>query len=159
MNNQRQLKVEIVKILKWIALVFFAYLLIYLIVVYTYFGLFSDTFANNINRQTNEKLNSKHLNSIKAATCHFHFDQCFNIYNCPNFDNNYKLKVYVYLTHYEESIRHFSEEFMQYVNAIVESDYYESDPTKACLFVPMIDLLNGNLINRKLVEKQLRNSS
>lgn len=42
-----------------------------------------------------------------------------------------------------------SHQFKEILKTIYESKYYVSDPQKACLFVPSLDLLNQNFVRLK----------
>lgn len=42
-----------------------------------------------------------------------------------------------------------SRQFKEILKTIYESKYYVSDPKKACLFVPSLDLLNQNFVRLK----------
>lgn len=83
------------------------------------------------------------------------FNDCFNVYRCGNHQN--KVTIYVYpLTEYsEESSATISKEFYKILKTIVNSHYYTPNPNEACVFVPSIDLLNQNLIDKNLVGKAL----
>lgn len=92
------------------------------------------------------------------TSCLFH--TCFNVYNCGNNDVN-KISVYVYpyieFVHSNGSpiLLPRSKEFMQIIDAILESQFATSDPKKACIFVPQIDLLNQNNLNLDMIERCL----
>lgn len=49
----------------------------------------------------------------------------------------------------------FSSEFIEVLQAISESRYYETDPNKACILVPSLDLLNQNMIRLKEISQVL----
>ncbi len=78
-------------------------------------------------------------------TCIHH--TCFNVYKCGELN---KITVYIY------PLRKFvdengvpingqlSREFHEVLSTISESQYYVSDPERACLFVPPVDLLSQN---------------
>ncbi|XP_077999813.1 exostosin-2-like [Glandiceps talaboti] len=78
--------------------------------------------------------------------CHFH--TCFDVYHC-NYDTKH-ISVYIYpMGKYvdENSVpitNPISKEFHEILTAISESPYLTTDPSKACLFIPAIDLLNQN---------------
>ena len=42
-----------------------------------------------------------------------------------------------------------SNEFKEYIETILNSAFYTSDPTEACIFIPLIDLLYVNYSNAK----------
>ena len=79
------------------------------------------------------------------------FYTCFNISRCGLLEQD-SLTVYIYPV-----VKSFvdgrpiqdklSKEFYQVIQAIRNSPYYVADPTKACIFVPTIDLLNLQVIN------------
>lgn len=84
------------------------------------------------------------------------FYDCFNVYRCGNHQN--KVTIYVYpLTQYSEenSVTWISKEFYKILKTLMNSPYYTSNPNEACIFVPSIDLLNQNLIDKNVVGKAL----
>lgn len=90
----------------------------------------------------------------RNPNCSFH--DCFNVYRCGNHQN--KVTIYVYpLTEYSEegSATWISKEFYTILKTLINSPYYTSNPNEACIFVPSIDLLNQNLIDKNLVGKAL----
>ena len=90
----------------------------------------------------------------RNTNCSFY--DCFNVYRCGNHQN--KVTLYVYpLTEYSEenSATWMSKEFYQILKTIVNSQYYTSNPNEACVFIPSIDLINQNLIDKNLVGKAL----
>ncbi|XP_043765857.1 exostosin-2 isoform X2 [Cervus elaphus] len=80
-------------------------------------------------------------------SCRMH--TCFDVYRC-GFNPKNKIKVYIYpLKKYvgEAGVpvsSTISREYNELLTAISDSDYYTDDITRACLFVPSIDLLNQN---------------
>lgn len=90
----------------------------------------------------------------RNSNCSFH--DCFNVYRCGNHQN--KVTIYVYpLTEYREenSATWISKEFYKILRTLINSPYYTSNPNQACIFVPSIDILNQNLIDKNLVGKAL----
>lgn len=90
----------------------------------------------------------------RNANCSFY--DCFNVYRCGNHQN--KVTIYVYpLTEFSEdkSTTWISKEFYKILKTLIDSPYYTSNPNEACIFVPSIDLLNQNLIDKNLVGKAL----
>lgn len=81
---------------------------------------------------------------------------CFNVYRCGN--HHEKVTIYVYpLTEFseEKSSTWISKEFYKILKTLISSPYYTSNANEACIFVPSIDLLNQNVIDRHLVGKAL----
>lgn len=96
------------------------------------------------------------LSRVRNPNCSF-FD-CFNVYRCGNHEN--KVSIYIYpLVEYSDSDKQsktfITKEFYQILKTIQNSPYYTPNPHEACLFVPTIDLLNQNLIDKNLVSKAL----
>lgn len=84
---------------------------------------------------------------------------CFNIYRCGE-----RLSIYIYpLNDYHDaqrpkepsSLTILSKEFFELLKIIVESPYYTTDPTQACLLMPSIDALNLKRIDPASVSKAL----
>ena len=84
--------------------------------------------------------------------CTYH--SCFDVYRCgyTSLDGAPQISVYVYPpTRYvdENGAAHelpMSQEFASILQAIVDSAYYTSDASAACLLVPSVDLLNQNTV-------------
>ena len=80
-------------------------------------------------------------------TCRHH--NCLNVYKCGEVN---KITIYIYpLRKYIDDngvpiTGQISREFHEVLSTISDSQYYVSDPEKACLFVPAIDMLNQNTI-------------
>lgn len=90
----------------------------------------------------------------KDVNCRF---DCLDIYRCGHND---RLKIYVYpLKEYVDSngkvAATLTREFYKILETIVKSQYYSANPNQACLLVPSIDLLNGNMYDAKLVNRVL----
>lgn len=74
---------------------------------------------------------------------------CFDVYRC-GFNPKNKIKVYIYpLKKYVDDAgvpvsSAISREYNELLTAISDSDYYTDDISRACLFVPSIDVLNQN---------------
>ena len=73
---------------------------------------------------------------------------CFDVYRCG--DEGIKVFVYPnvnYIDSNQMSLSNpHSEEFYQLIKAIIDSPYFTWDPSKACLFIPNIDLLSQNYV-------------
>ncbi|XP_062328142.1 exostosin-2 [Osmerus eperlanus] len=81
-------------------------------------------------------------------SCRMH--TCFDVYRCGYNPKN-RIKVYIYpLQRFVDdmgvpiSSTGLSREYNELLTAISDSDFYTDDVTRACLFVPSIDVLNQN---------------
>jgi len=89
---------------------------------------------------------------LSQHNCTYH--SCFDVYRCgyAAFDGPPQISVYVYppVRYVDESgAPHelpMSQEFASILQAIVNSGFYTSDASSACLLVPSIDLLNQNTV-------------
>ncbi|XP_060228031.1 exostosin-2 isoform X1 [Meriones unguiculatus] len=85
-------------------------------------------------------------------SCRMH--TCFDVYRC-GFNPKNKIKVYIYpLKKYVDDAgvpvsSTISWEYNELLTAISDSDYYTDDISRACLFVPSIDVLNQNPLRIK----------
>ncbi|KAL1786187.1 exostosin-2 isoform X1 [Sigmodon hispidus] len=85
-------------------------------------------------------------------SCRMH--TCFDVYRC-GFNPKNKIKVYIYpLKKYVDDANvpvssTISREYNELLTAISDSDYYTDDISRACLFVPSIDVLNQNSLRIK----------
>nr|KAF6324467.1 exostosin glycosyltransferase 2 [Myotis myotis] len=85
-------------------------------------------------------------------SCRMH--TCFDVYRC-GFNPKNKIKVFIYsLKKYVDDSgvpvsNTISREYNELLTAISDSDYYTDDITRACLFVPSIDVLNQNTLRIK----------
>ncbi|KAF2354728.1 Exostosin C-terminal [Trinorchestia longiramus] len=90
-------------------------------------------------------------------SCHHH--SCFDVYRCGRTHHSH-ITVYVYpMAHYidedEVEINPISKEFLEIVEAVVNSRYYTSDPRDACVFFPTIDMLNENNLRKDMIGRAL----
>lgn len=96
----------------------------------------------------------------KAANNSCLFHTCFDVYHCGYNDEN-RISVYIY-----PSVRYLddkgvpiiltiSKEFHEILQTISDSIYYTSDPEKACLFVPPVDMLNQNHVHSQQIAQVL----
>uniref|UniRef100_A0A8C2W053 Exostosin-2 n=1 Tax=Chinchilla lanigera TaxID=34839 RepID=A0A8C2W053_CHILA len=82
-------------------------------------------------------------------SCRMH--TCFDVYRC-GFNPKNKIKVYIYsLKKYVDELGvpvsdTISREYNELLSAIADSDYYTEDISRACLFVPSIDLLSQHAL-------------
>lgn len=94
------------------------------------------------------------------------FFNCFDINMCRyGNENEESIKVYVYstlevLTNLSHSLQSDwsqsllsepSDEYLELIETIKASRYYEPHPQEACVFVSPMDTLNGRLINNGLI--------
>ncbi len=85
----------------------------------------------------------------RDQSCFFH--TCFDVYHCGYNDDN-RISVYIYpITKYMDEngvpiTLPMSREFSEIVQTVMDSIYYTTNPDRACLFLPTIDLLNQNNI-------------
>uniref|UniRef100_A0A673G3R9 Exostosin-2-like n=1 Tax=Sinocyclocheilus rhinocerous TaxID=307959 RepID=A0A673G3R9_9TELE len=81
-------------------------------------------------------------------SCRMH--TCFDVYRCGYNPKN-KIKVYIYpLQRFVDEVgvpissTGLSREYNDLLSTISDSDFYTDDVTRACLFIPSIDVLNQN---------------
>uniref|UniRef100_A0A8C1T1G2 Exostosin-2 n=2 Tax=Cyprinus carpio TaxID=7962 RepID=A0A8C1T1G2_CYPCA len=81
-------------------------------------------------------------------SCRMH--TCFDVYRCGYNPKN-KIKVYIYpLQRFVDEVgvpissTGLSREYNDLLSAISDSDFYTDDVSRACLFIPSIDVLNQN---------------
>lgn len=92
------------------------------------------------------------------AKCFFH--NCFEINECQHTKSE-KIKIYIYptyqyLTPYLVQ-SNISDEYIEILDTIRQSVYYEPLPNKACVFVPSLDTLNQRNLDIQLISKLLHN--
>ena len=89
---------------------------------------------------------------IPDDRCLFH--NCFDVYHCGYNDDN-RLTVYIYPpTHFKDDHGNpinapMSNEFHEVLQTVADSIYFTTNPEKACLFLPSIDLLNQYTLKLK----------
>jgi len=77
--------------------------------------------------------------------CHFY--NCFNIYRCIDHSGGQQ-KIHVHIPEPKKILIGSTElfpvtwEFVEIIEAVASSEFYTSDPNKACVFIPAIDVLN-----------------
>ncbi|MEQ2167721.1 hypothetical protein GOODEAATRI_006996 [Goodea atripinnis] len=76
-------------------------------------------------------------------SCRMH--TCFDVYRCGYNPKN-KIKRFVDEFGVPISSTGLSREYNDLLSAISDSDFYTDDVTRACLFIPSIDVLNQNSI-------------
>lgn len=85
-------------------------------------------------------------------SCRMH--TCFDVYRC-GFNPKNKVKVYIYpLKKYTDEYGSavggpISREYNELLTAVSESDFYTDDVTRACLYLPSVDVLNQNNLRIK----------
>ncbi|XP_064489627.1 exostosin-2-like isoform X2 [Ornithodoros turicata] len=93
----------------------------------------------------------------RDETC-THFT-CFDVYKCGHTGPRVTVYVYPIFRYVDEHgnvlAQQPSREFMELLDDIQQSEFYISDPTKACLFIPSLDLLNEGTINPKGISQIL----
>ena len=96
--------------------------------------------------------------SPRQELCTFH--TCLDVYYCGYSDNT-RISVYVYPLHEfvdkmgATLLLPMSKEFYEIVEAVMESPFYTHDPDTACLFVPVVDVLNQNKVRLKETSQSL----
>lgn len=85
-------------------------------------------------------------------SCRMH--TCFDVYRCGYNPKN-KVKVYIYpLKKYTDEYggsvgSAISREYNQLLTAVAQSEFYTEDVSRACLYLPSIDVLNQNNLRIK----------
>lgn len=105
------------------------------------------------------KINSDDPVSLpRQESCTFH--TCLDVYHC-GYNDHTRISVYVYPLHEFTNemgatlLPPMSKEFYEIIEAVVESPFYTLDPTTACLFVPIVDVLNQNKVRLKETSQAL----
>lgn len=132
--------------------------LVFVVLVFFFNSPFKQAEILNLNNYRHVSFDKEaELARIRNSNCSF-FD-CFNVYRCGHGHHLKRVLIYVYpLTEYSDekkSTTFVTKEFYKILKTIINSPYYTSNPKEACLFVPSIDLLNQNLIDKSLVGKAL----
>lgn len=143
-------------LIKSLCLFYIVYLVLFL--SYINYNGFNDLFDKNSPMQHHTKVDFKVTEVHKLTAkrkdwnkCNLESNECFDTYRCQD---SIGLKVYIY----DNSVDgHFSKEFKEVIKTITSSQFYENDPSKACLFMPLIDFLNENSLDSQIVNTQLIN--
>jgi hypothetical protein len=100
-------------------------------------------------------INWNNINFSSKTTCHFH--SCFQVNDCI-FDREDRIRVYVhdrYEFHNPRNGKNYvpevSREYVEILDAIQKSRYYEGNISQACVIVPPIDTLTQQQHDVKLV--------
>lgn len=100
-------------------------------------------------------INWNKTNLHSKTMCHFH--SCFEINDCM-FDREDRIRVYVHDQYEFQSpltlqtyVPDLSREYVEILDAIRNSPYYEKNISQACVIVPPIDTLNQQQHDVKLV--------
>ena len=100
-------------------------------------------------------INWNKTNLSSKTTCHFH--SCFEINDCI-FDQEDRIRVYVhdqYEFHSSLTLQSYvpevSREYVEILDAIRNSRYYEHNMSQACVIVPPVDTLNQQQHDVKVV--------
>lgn len=128
------------------------------LVFFLYSPLLKQAEILNLNNYRHVRFDKEaELARTRNPNCSF-FD-CFNVYRCGHGHHLKRAMIYVYpLTEYSDekkSTTFITKEFYRILKTIINSPYYTPIAKEACLFVPSIDLLNQNLIDKNLVGKAL----
>ncbi|XP_071816775.1 exostosin-2-like [Apostichopus japonicus] len=98
-------------------------------------------------------LESAPLSPKGDTDCNYY--TCFDVYRCSYETNRISLYVYPMKKYLHESgqpiLQQISREYYDILTAISESEFFTSDPDKACIFVPPLDLLNQNTLKEEKV--------
>ena len=158
----------------WLAYAFF-FNLVYLIFAFSllmvYILCYEDISEEKITRQGLNKSflrgheakfakrNYSDLNFDFENKCFFESHLCFSFPRCYRvehaLDRKPRIKVHVYSNGLEKLNTGFSDEFIEFVQTILESDFYEPNPAKACLFVPLVDFLQGTSFGSRNISDEL----
>lgn len=116
-------------------------------------------------RSNNDRKSDRIVLSVKNATlnlqdhnCSFH--ECFKIYMC-SLSRRDKIGVYVYDepafvdANGNQLNVPYSLEYQQLMQAVKSSSYYQSNFSKACIFIPPIDTLSQLKMNTTQVSRIL----
>lgn len=96
--------------------------------------------------------------SPRQESCTFH--TCLDVYFC-GYNDHTRISVYVYPLHEftDEAgaaiLLPMSKEYYEIIEAVIESPFYTSDSSTACLFVPIVDVLNQNRVRLKKTSQSL----
>jgi hypothetical protein len=172
-----RIKRDILRLTIHICIILSIYLCAFLLLLSIYFE--NVTEKNTTNKFVKKRISSNvHRKSYDSSLidlgmdfeneCFFENDSCFNLQRCLNLrnddasqpepDERIRLKVYIYENPFRKNnleIANTSKEFKEFIETILESDFYEPNPSRACLFIPFVDLLNENHLNSTEVDDYL----
>ncbi|XP_022237779.1 LOW QUALITY PROTEIN: exostosin-2-like [Limulus polyphemus] len=96
-------------------------------------------------------LSTDALAKSTKSSCTFY--NCFDVYRCGQHGSSLTVYIYPILRYVDENglpvMNALSKEFMEILEAIQESKFYVTNPDKACILVPALDLLNQNNLHLK----------
>jgi len=169
-----RIKSDLFKLTVHICIIFSIYFFALLLLLSIYFENVTESSTQNriSKRRTFSNINAKNYDSSLIDhglnfenECFFESASCFNLHRCltqksqdTQVETNHRLRVYIYDNPFRKNnheIANTSNEFKEFMETILESDFYESNPSKACLFVPFVDLFNENDFNVTEVENYL----
>lgn len=97
------------------------------------------------------------LADVRVESCSYY--TCFDVYRCGHRHDRVTVYIYPLVDYVNEQgkqlTRQASREFMELLEAIQHSKFYTPDPSKACLFVPSIDLLSQDSLNLRAISQIL----
>lgn len=152
---------------------FRAFLLAFLLIFVSGFLLFfwQDVFGKNQNQPVDiirqlidapfTTLDQSSVVSETRQDCH-HFN-CFDVYRC----GSHHKKVLVHIPdpvrlldpQSQSEISPFTRQFVDILESVVDSGYYTSDPTQACVFVPAFSVLSSESSDSQVIGRALKQSS
>jgi len=109
-------------------------------------GTISNQLLNNPHHVLYQYNINKELKRRENCT----FYSCFDINRCSVHTGNIKVHIYPSSLYWNgDTVLQPSQEYIDILDAIYNSEFYSSDPELACIFVPSLDTLNLNKHNRE----------
>lgn len=108
--------------------------------------------SHSLNKERSDVVISQTSSRANATVQNCTFHTCFEVYHC-GCNGQSRITVYVYpeAKYTDEDGRNLlagpSREFKEILETVRQSVYRTLDPSKACLFIPPLDLLNQNSIS------------
>lgn len=108
--------------------------------------------SHSLNKERSDVVISQTSSRANATVQNCTFHTCFEVYHC-GCNGQSRITVYVYpeTKYTDEDGRNLlagpSREFKEILQTVRQSVYHTLDPSKACLFIPPLDLLNQNSIS------------